>query len=278
MKNTKLNKAYYEKNREQDQDFVIGIMTKKQLEIDEHFHMNMEITYVIDGEAIAIINNSEYRMKEDDLSFSLRYESHGYHVPESCTCYGLILPEHQTKPFEAFLGDRVFMSNFLPKNDKSPFIRKCLDDMMKENHPLVNQGYICLILGIILDKLKRIDSKNSHHKRDTVCKILHYLHLNFLENIKIGDLAKAIGYNSCYLSTIFNACFQCTFNEYLNSIRLRHALELLSQGHKKILDVAFASGFNSLRTFNRVFQNEFGLSPREYIKQKENEDKRLHGA
>ena len=55
--------------------------------------------------------------------------------------------------------------------------------------------------------------------------------------------------------------------DFINNLRIEHARGLLSRGGR-ITDVAYASGFSSIRTFNRVFSEEYGCSPSEYRKKK----------
>ena len=57
-----------------------------------------------------------------------------------------------------------------------------------------------------------------------------------------------------------------TFNELLNMYRIETAIQLLDESDKKIVDVAYESGFQSVRTFNDCFKKHLGISPSEYRK------------
>lgn len=54
-----------------------------------------------------------------------------------------------------------------------------------------------------------------------------------------------------------------SFVTYVNMIRIEHAITLLYKS-SKILDVAFESGFDNIRTFNRVFKQITGYTPGEF--------------
>jgi AraC-like DNA-binding protein len=41
---------------------------------------------------------------------------------------------------------------------------------------------------------------------------------------------------------------------------------MLRETERKIIDIAFDSGFESLRTFNRAFIRSFGITPNAYRK------------
>lgn len=55
-----------------------------------------------------------------------------------------------------------------------------------------------------------------------------------------------------------------TTSDYIRSIRIEKALELLAKGNKSISEVAYAVGYNSLSHFSNVFKQIHGQSPREY--------------
>ena len=53
-------------------------------------------------------------------------------------------------------------------------------------------------------------------------------------------------------------------NGYINSLRLEYASKLQTQPDIPIKAVAIDSGFNSSRTFYRLFQQKYGMTPAEY--------------
>lgn len=60
-----------------------------------------------------------------------------------------------------------------------------------------------------------------------------------------------------------------TPNEFIRKIKLTRAVELLDSGEVAMYDIPFRTGFNSMAYFRRVFKKEFGVSPSEYIQQKQ---------
>lgn len=57
-----------------------------------------------------------------------------------------------------------------------------------------------------------------------------------------------------------------SFTEMINAYRVSEAADLLSKTEESVTEIAFAVGFNSLATFNRVFKQRMGASPSEYRK------------
>ena len=84
------------------------------------------------------------------------------------------------------------------------------------------------------------------------------------------DVSKTVFTNSTYLSEAIKTATGLTFSDYVCKLRLEHAKDLLIDSKEKessIADVAFSSGFNTVRTFNRLFKEKYGLTPTEMRKQ-----------
>ena len=58
--------------------------------------------------------------------------------------------------------------------------------------------------------------------------------------------------------------FGVTVTEYINSLRLDHAAKLLRTTDKKIVDIALESGFESVPYFNKIFKQNFLVTPHVY--------------
>ena len=55
---------------------------------------------------------------------------------------------------------------------------------------------------------------------------------------------------------------------YLNRYRVKQAKDWLKSGHKSITQIADEVGFSSSGYFTRVFRDEVGVSPRDFMKGK----------
>jgi AraC-like DNA-binding protein len=62
---------------------------------------------------------------------------------------------------------------------------------------------------------------------------------------------------------------QQNFSDYINSYRVKHAMNLLADPalkEKTILWILFEAGFNSKSSFNTIFKKVAGCTPAEYRK------------
>ena len=89
------------------------------------------------------------------------------------------------------------------------------------------------------------------------------------ENITLSAVAERMNVNFQQLSEILNNQIKKNFNTYINEFKVEEAKRLLIQEPAiSVIHIAFMVGFNSLRTFNRVFGRNTGYTPIDYRKNK----------
>lgn len=98
--------------------------------------------------------------------------------------------------------------------------------------------------------------------------VMRYLNENYQQSIRIEALAKQYNFTRNYLYTLFKKEYKMSPQEYLTTLRLEKARQLLSEKNLRLSvnEVAFAVGFNDPLYFSRAFRRAFGVSPREYKK------------
>jgi len=100
---------------------------------------------------------------------------------------------------------------------------------------------------------------------DVLDRVLARVHACFLEPICLSQVAREAGVSRQHLGRLWKRKLGVSFNGYLHALRIEHACALLREHGKKIIDVAFESGFGSISQFNRVFRQVQGISPREFV-------------
>ena len=84
------------------------------------------------------------------------------------------------------------------------------------------------------------------------------------DDLSQSAMARLAGVNKDYFSRIFHSITGMNYNRWLNTVRLEKATELLADPDMSLTEVAMHSGFHSISSFNRVFREDKGMSPREY--------------
>ena len=95
-----------------------------------------------------------------------------------------------------------------------------------------------------------------------ICQVMEEQQLFMNPNLKITDLATALGTNRSTISACINSQRDCSFPQFVNTYRVAYAQELLrSQPDIKIAEVCMKSGFPSEASFYRIFKAITGTTP-----------------
>lgn len=82
--------------------------------------------------------------------------------------------------------------------------------------------------------------------------------------LHLSRTAEALSVSSCYLSNIFKQETGKTYIDYLTSVRISKAKELLADPQVKIYEVCYLSGYDNPTYFSTLFKRRTGLTPSEY--------------
>jgi len=100
---------------------------------------------------------------------------------------------------------------------------------------------------------------------DLLIRIVAFLQDNLCTEITLQDAADALGYSYFYISKRIRQVFGVTFTTLLHQYRVANVKMLLDSGKLTISQAALASGFGSIRSFNRIFYRLTGLTPSQYL-------------
>ena len=101
--------------------------------------------------------------------------------------------------------------------------------------------------------------RNSTQDENTVIPTLlqnavAYIHNNFREQITLNGLARYCNVTPNYLGAQFSKKMGISFSDYLNTVRLRYACNLLDGTNLSCKEIAFACGYNSVEHFVYTFK------------------------
>lgn len=245
-----------------DQKFHSFISTNNTYPL--HLHKNVEIAVVLSGKINISISGEKYGLSEGDIAFIFPNQPHSYKTTEKNQI--LLIFFDPTFPGD-YTGDLLHHIPVQPVISSHPI----LPNFMLTSHHLFQEqwdnrllrAYSSIILGHALPLLvlKKIDIKN---EVDTIPKILAYIDIHFLEPINLNTLSKDLGISKFMISRIFSEQFRISFREYINNLRAAFAHRLLLSTTSPVTDIAFDSGFNSLRSFYRAFKKKYGVTPNEF--------------
>lgn len=165
--------------------------------------------------------------------------------------------------------------SYIPQNEleqKGIYTRVC--DLFSEIHREFRSGekyaeltapaQIQLLYGILARNFEGETEPGSMENQPEFQAILAYISENFRDPISLNDIAKQLNYSTSYVSAMFAACTGVNFKTYLDTIRVREAIRLLTGSKETIATIAVRCGFENIRTFNNTFRRIVGNSPSQF--------------
>ena len=125
------------------------------------------------------------------------------------------------------------------------------------------QAYLQIVLARCIGKLNLVE-KSHVGSNDLIYQTVSYISANFKKKLSLEEMAKDLGVSKYVLSRLFSKTFHRNFNQYLNDARLNYACHRLENTSDSITNICLDSGFESQRTFNRVFKERYKISPSDY--------------
>ncbi len=235
---------------------------------DFHFHSRLEICIVSEGTVDALVNNRNATLEKGDIAVSFPYDPHRYIAKEGVRYSVLIIPGDIGEKFCADMKSST--DPFVRYSERSSVVTEYLARLNGcGTGELEKLGLVYLILGVIKNELLS-GGKQNFRDDELLSALLVYIHKNYGKNLTLKSISKAFGYHPAYLSSYFKSRLDIGISRYINVIRLNNAVLLMQKKKYTTTQIALECGFNSLRTFYRVFKSEFLCSPKEYLERSGN--------
>ena len=99
-------------------------------------------------------------------------------------------------------------------------------------------------------------------------KLMNEKHMYLRRELKIVDVAREAGSCRTYVSAYINQTYNCSFSDYINRLRINHAMQLMKeQDDLKMQGVAIECGYVTEQSFYRNFKKFTGMTPTEWMHQ-----------
>jgi len=121
------------------------------------------------------------------------------------------------------------------------------------------------LLGIFAKHLascgNQLALRKHHPEPAAVERAREIIELNHEEELSLAKVAGSVNVSTSYFSEIFKKATGINFVEYVARLRVEKARNLLQNPDRRISEVAFEVGFQSLSQFNRAFKKHAGMTP-----------------
>lgn len=92
-----------------------------------------------------------------------------------------------------------------------------------------------------------------------------YMDMHFADEITVKDVAKYAGIHRSHFTTSFVKEVGITPVQYLLSLKMSRASQMISEDSFTITEIAYSLGYSDLYSFSRAFKNYYGVSPKKFI-------------
>jgi AraC-like DNA-binding protein/ligand-binding sensor protein len=134
--------------------------------------------------------------------------------------------------------------------------------------PLDKYSAIVRLLTFFADQLSalinQIVLEQQNAEPPLVQKARDYIEKHKTEPLALSAVAKAAGASVFHFCKVFRKTTGLKFTDYVARVRLEDAKTQLLNPNRRISEVAYDVGFQSLTQFNRMFKRVFGQSPTEF--------------
>lgn len=252
---------FYQFNHPATVDYF-KIETGKNFNFPAHIHECFELITVLNGQMTVIIDGQRFVISKGEAILIFPNLVHSLESENS---------EHLLCIFSPKLV-AAYASKVSKKKPKNPIfilpinMLKTLTETTEEYGTFAKKGLLYLICDSFDNKREYVTDDADN--KNLLNKIFAFIENNYKEKCDLRELSLTINYDYAYLSRYFKNTIGFSFNNYVNIYRLNNACYLFDNTKQSILNCAMESGYQSIRSFNRNFKKHFGITPNEYIKQK----------
>lgn len=241
-----------------------------------HFHPEYELTYIVKGRGRRLVGDSVEQFREGDLVLIGPQVPHSWvsDVNRKQQCQAIVLQfpiafvENLLRLPELGELASVLKQSSRGIQLKGPQLSGVLKQLQAlsqtQSLPAIT-GFLELFALIGSLRTRPLASVSYHPSTQVqttrISKVLAYIQQHFTSRISLSHAASVIHLSESAFCKYFKRTMGKTFSDYVNEVRITHAMMLLLETDKSIQSVAYQSGFENISYFNRVFLRKKKITP-----------------
>ncbi|MGH4122280.1 MAG: AraC family transcriptional regulator [Clostridium sp.] len=250
-----------------------------------HFHEDIEIIYLVEGNLKVMVNKDTYNLVFGDILIIGSGEIHCFFKEKEASSRAVI--QFRMSIYDNFLSgtkdNRTIKPMFIHSkllshgSEVHALMEKQIQEIIeeygnnKEGYKLILKARLYDLAVILLRYMPKTvyspeDESRQMERLKKLDMVFAHVEKNYQNHIGLDEISKVAGFSKFHFTRFFKENTGMTFLEYLNNFKITKSEWYLMYDSNSIIEVAYKSGFNSVKTFNRVFKNLKGSAPMEYRK------------
>ena len=272
------------------QDQIRVMRWEGKQEVVPHRHDFIEIAFFDGGTCIHRYQGADVRLIPGDLLVIIPHEDHAYEVVSESVIYNcLFYPEALGEDWDKLksisgIYDLLIVEPFyrpesgihdvlqlLPAEREGAIsILKTMmaeQESRRDGYELMQKANLTQLLCLLGRAWgKQFQQKTDLYlgKRNLLAAAMDYIEENIRNELKVGNLASKVYLSPTYFRRLFKETTGLTPIDYINSIRIAKARNLLEEGDMPISEVGTAVGIVDQNYFSKLFKSLTGMSPSDY--------------
>ena len=235
-----------------------------------HWHNEIELQYIIEGEALTLCNLQTTSLKKGDILFVNTNELHsGNYAPTHNKFYCF----HINKEFfNNHIGNEyVVFENVIRDEECSAIMDEIINTVKSENYlsRIKVGGLLYKFFALCAERHKKAvlnetDFKKHYNRTDKFNDMVKYIEDHYAEPLTVSDLASLFFITPSHFAHFFKRKSGKSVIQFLNEVRITNAQLYLEQDDTPISEIALSVGFDDINYFSRKFKQLTGTTPTEY--------------
>jgi len=269
--------VYQEPESASLKSFIETLTPKK--EANWHYHPEIEITYVLEGEGVRLVGDYVGRFWPGNLMITGSDLPHDFNLIDSQGVSKILVIQFSSK-LVTRIPEFSRISSMLEEAKKGISFNSIDRDISDHLYHFLNnpdpEKIIALMhilnflteitfpnrttLSTVNFSMNALDDK-SHSRLN---KVIAYIDKHKNRRIDLAEIAKYTNMAPPSFCRWFKKSMNISFVNYLNKTRIVEACQLLVNTDKYITEISGLCGFESFSNFNRAFVKHKGVSPKGY--------------
>lgn len=260
-----------------------------------HFHYYLEIAYCIEGCGEFSSNNRLYQVEKGDVTIAAANILHTTRAKNSgeARCVNLyvdleellkLFPRGEMRTNLNVINESLQDIYWLRGENHSDIVW-LVEEIVRLNREK-EQNYKAQTIGLLYTLVFKIYDMFAEKKGQTamtgqlpIMPAIDYIYDHYMESIKVIDLARVCHFSESHFRKVFLEMKGMQPMEYLNSIRIREARNMLLNSKDTVRVIGEKCGYTSVTTFERNFRQRTGMLPSQWRESQKNprkKDKEVH--